>query len=275
MDTHVKINGAGKFLNTDFTVSALRLFRVRMNEVADYKSFKGAEGLCIIKLIRTTSDMIEYKDIGIRFSMTDSTTMTPKIKVMEYNKNNKIYMDYKIKVIGDFAYFDVKGRQQYDMITYQIVYAKNPTFIENMMIEIPIADYNDDITNVVSVYYPSSGSFDNPTITWGSGLQASTHTHHRPFLVSVLDDSYMLLSNWIKVLVDAPADKWFMQLSKGSYNKTTQFLVDTISGVDYTTATFTKTPFSIATNGEIKSLKPISEGSYLYFNNIIQYKDIQ
>lgn len=269
----VKVNGELRWAQqVSRTDNAIKLFRVKMvEEIGDFYSYKGTAGIIVIRLIRSTSEELEFQDIAIRFSMKGPSDMTPQILIEPLVKKFQWYSNnYKIKVMDDgHAYFYYQGNA-WDNVKYQIVFADYPTFVEALGEVVPGTEYADDVTNVVAVFTPNLSRV--VTNTYASGVQSNGDATRRPFLASIdANAGYLYLQDWITCSSAKVVGDTLFTLSRGSHGKINTIIAYQSTGEE---ETIVPVKLEVSTTGVVTTKQDIPQWGKLYFNNRIQYRSI-
>lgn len=267
-----KIQGE-KWVNADYGAYAVELFRVRMVDAQGaWYSYKAENGVVLIRLLRTSGGLNRFRDLMIRFSTASATNEAPSVQVYDPELHKTGTLTWRIKVKDDgYAYFYAKGSDRYDRLSYQLLYARYPAFIEPTGgTLITLAEFRDS-SDCLQYVTPKNG-FEDGTITFnGTYCQNSTSAAERPLELIWAGDRLMMLVGNVTLYTSAPIGTVLFTLSRGSLNKPTVIYGDVYAGyetLDYAAPAFLqRVPFRIATNGAVSCLQAIGKPAHIHFNS--------
>lgn len=280
MSVGVKINGENNWCNTTFSTNALKLFRFKVVEDSAWSSYKGVNGVAMLRIFRSSPDENYYHDVMVRLSTRSETDKTPYIKVFDKDTHSFRGWSYKIILYSDgYAYFVVNGSNDYENYKYQILYSTRPSFFEYLNEPISKSEYLNP-QNALQIVTPSSGFLEPPTISFNAnyGLN-STSTLFSPLVAKTIESGMYLLAGNMFIYNAVTKKTKIMSISKKTSNKPFIFYVDVYNvTTDESINNFDSTQCKriclyCNTLGEIITLDDINGNSYINFNNILLLDD--
>jgi hypothetical protein len=268
MGKHVNAIGEILPIKVDYSQYAVALFRVKITDIGT--QYLGNLGTFMIRLFRMADNEIYKNDVILHISTVAYGNNTFNIKINDLGINEAVGLNYRVKVVGSYAYFYAKGANAFDYLSYQILFAVNPAFIEPLGTSsdtMTIANFNDTTNS----YLPVSMRFPDPTITVTASATKSND--------SLVDQLYIQNGRYVHintrlVIVGTPAANTVLAtISATPTGRVHNFFADVTASYGQTT-TLTRVPMTIDMSGNIFSPVALAANNNVYIDTIYRFRQV-
>lgn len=259
---NVKVYGEVEPFSLDFDNYAVALFRVKIT--TPNRVNINNLGTMIVRFICIGSS-VKYKDVAMRFQSSDGTNLT--VSANELLKNSCPDISIRIKTDNNYAYVYAKGPNKYESLTYQIIYAVNPAYIENLGNDklISKADFQSS-----EMIMPSNFSFKSPSLTLISEY-CSLSNDSQVSNITIDEFFYTNILTRICIVKDCVADTTLLTIDKPPKDRPIVFFADVQTSYDITVSP-SRVPFIIDTSGNLKCKQGLVKNNNVFID--VKYKYI-
>lgn len=259
---NVKIYGEIEPFSLDFDNYAVALFRIKIttpNRI-DINNL----GTTIVRFF-SIGHSIQYKDIAIRAQSSDGINLN--VVLNELMKNSCYDINVKAKIENGYAYIYAKSPNKWESLSYQILYAVNPAYIENLGKDILISKTNFQSSEMITT---GNFSFKTPSLTLVSEY-CSLSNDSQVNNITVEEFLYTNISTRLCITKDCVADTVLLTVDKPPKDRAVVFFGDIQTSYDITVSP-SRVPFIIDTSGNLKCKQGLVKNNNVFID--VKYKYI-